>query len=185
MDNDTKIEEMARKSDVAEEPGAALLDDVIQKGDVETPSTGGMKITSAGYTWVYDTKTGVPSKINNNNLMAVLRKKWSDDSYVFGIKQTVKPKFGEFKCLLHSNDPNRSHYDDIGLAICPKDNLASPYQVRRHMLKKHKTEWDAIEQERIDTEKKEDREFQRMLISKATSEAPLYVSNKDKGKKTK
>ena len=167
----------------AKEPGIEL-DSVIQEGSEDEPSIGAMTITSAGYTKVYDTRTGIDSTINNNNLRAVLKKKRLDGSIVFELEQTVIPTPGAFKCLLHKEDPNRKHYDDIGLAICPKGNLASPYQVRRHMEKRHKTEWGAIESERIDAEKQEDRAFQRTLMERAmgapVEKAPLYVSDKEK-----
>ena len=180
---------MALVGEKGVEPGLNL-DEVIQKGDNETPQVGGMSVTSAGYTIVYDTVTGIGSKINNNNLIQVLKKKRTEEpnigSPVFGLKQTVKPMVGDYKCLLHKDDPNRKHYDEIGLAVCPKDNLASSYQVMRHMQKRHKTEWGAIDQERIDKEKQEDREFQRSLMTGAfaktekpvAEKAPLYVKDR-------
>ena len=180
----SELEEMLRGTKSAEEPGEDL-NEIIQKGneDKDKPEIGAMTVTSAGYTIVYDTRTGWPSTINNNNLRSVLRKTREDNSYFFGLKQTVKPVEGTFKCLLHKDDSNREHYDTIGLAVCPKNNLSSPYQVMRHMQKRQKVEWGAIDQERKDAEKKEDRDFQRTLMSKALEEkAPLYVSDKDKKK---
>ncbi len=177
----SRIEEILRDTNKADEPGMETMGDVIQKGNDSTPEIGGMRIIgSAGYTNVYDTLTGIPSKINNNNLKQVLLKKRDNETYVFELKQRVTPKIGIYRCLLHADDPNREHYDLLGLAVCPKGNLASPFQVRRHMMKKHKVEWESIEQERIDAEKKEDREFQRQLMGKAMEKAPLYVSTKDK-----
>lgn len=183
---DINIEEMLRGADKAEEPGTFTTEAVAREAGTDTiGEIKAVSVASAGYTWVYDTRTGIPSKINNNNIRSVLRKKREDGSYVFELKQRVKPKEGTFPCLLHSSDPNRQHYTDIGLAVCPKDNLASPYQVRRHMEKRHKMEWAAIEDERKVKEKEEDKAFQRLLMSKAfeekavgTPEAPLYVSDK-------
>ena len=177
----SKAEELLRGTEKAPEPGEEL-DAIIQKGTDDKPEIGGMTVTSAGYTMVYNQETGYPSRVNNNNLPAVLRKK-RDGKYVFGLKQTVKRKEGTFKCLLHKDDSNREHYDEIGLAVCLKDCLTSPYEVRRHMQKRHKTEWSAIEDERKEAEKKEDRDFQRTLMSKALEEkAPLYVKDKVKTK---
>ena len=182
MTTDAQLEEALLKAQSAPEPGEDL-GEIIQKGieGEDKPAIGPMKITSAGYTKVYDTKTGIDSTINNNNLRSVLKKKRVDGTRVFELEQTVTPKEGQFKCLLHAGDPNRAHYNDIGLAVCPKGNLASPHQVRRHMEKRHKTEWGAIESERIESEKQEDRAFQRTLMERALGEkAPLYVSDKDK-----
>lgn len=69
-----------------------------------------------------------------------------------------------------------------------KSNLTSPYQVNRHMEKKHKDEWKAIEQERTERERQEDRELQRLLLASAVGgiskeeKPPLYISKKDKAK---
>ena len=177
--SNAKLEEEIRDAEKANEPGEISINPIVHRGDDKAP-TMVATVESAGYTWVYDTTTGVPSKVNNNMLPSMLRKKRADDSYVFGTRQLVIPKQGTFKCYLHASDPNRGHYDDLGFAVCPKDNLSAPFHVRRHMQKRHKVEWAAIEEERKDKEKAEDREFQRMLIGKATEKAPLYVSNKDK-----
>lgn len=207
----TKEENMARLEDLlrnptgsggGEEPGNLMQGKPIEQDDEPAPED--VKpvvkwLTSAGYTPVWDTKTGVRSIINNNMLPRTLRKQRPDGSYIFTIRRpSIVPRRGIYKCLLHKEDPNRAHYDELGLAVCTKDNLGSPYQVERHMKKKHKMEWAAIEKERIDKEKKEDREFQQRLMEKAvgekpktediprqevgTKKAPLYVSDKDKKK---
>lgn len=179
-DNRADIEQMLRGAEKADEPGAT--DRVIHRGDAEQPAPMiALPVESAGHTWVYDTKTGVPSRINNNMLPRALQKRRPDGSFIYSLKQTVIPKQGIFKCLLHRNDPNRKHYDEMGFAVCPKGNLSSLYHVRRHMKARHKSEWEAIESERLVTEKKEEREFQQRLLGKAVeTKAPLYVSKKDK-----
>ena len=174
---DTHVLEQIRDAEKAPEPG--------ESGKIDSEGLGiamTMRVESAGWATVYDTKTGVPSTINDNMLVSTLRKKRPDGSYVFGLKQLVKPKQGTYICMLHKDDPNREHYDELGFAVCPKGNLSAPFHVKRHMQKRHKVEWAAIEDERLATEKKEDRDFQRMLVSKATEKAPLYVSEKDKKK---
>ncbi len=178
---ENEIEEMLRDAEKAEEPGELAKDPIVHKGGGDSPPMIA-RIESAGYSWVYDTNTGVPSKVNNNMLPRALRKKRPDGSYVFSLKQTVIPKQGVYKCLLHRDDPNREHYDKMGFAICPKGNLSSPYHVGRHMKARHKSEWEAIESERKEAEKEEERDFQRNLIGKVVEKAPLYVSDKDKRK---
>ena len=188
---DTTVEDIIRNPTQGEEPGSLTKGKPISQGDEVLPDGLTPTVTelkSAGYTPVYDTKTGVRSLINNNMLPRTLRKQRADGSYIFTIRRpSIVPRRGVYKCLLYPTDPNRKHYDELGLAVCPKDNLGSPYQVERHMKKRHKMEWEAIEKERIDAEKQEDRDFQRMLIERATpigtKKAPLYISDKDKKKK--
>jgi len=180
-DNTTMLEEMMRDAEKAGEPGELAQDKVVSRGDGDLPPMIA-KMESAGYVYIYDAKTGDRSLCNRNMLTRKLQQKRPDGSFVFTTtKPKVSPKIGTFKCMLHKGASNREHYDDLGLPVCPKDNLLSMFHVRRHMQKRHKVEWSAIEEERLDREKKEERDFQRQLISKATEEkAPLYVSDKDK-----
>ena len=117
-----------------------------------------------------------------------LRKKRPDGSTVFTTqKPPFEPKQGTHLCMLHLNHPDREKWDELGLPRCPKDNLRNPFQVRRHMQKRHKVEWGAIqeeitrqEKEEVKAEKARTREFQEALINQAKPEAPLYVSPKKK-----
>jgi len=173
-----KIEERIRDSESAEEPGTVKVGTVISEGDEELPLMTAMELKSAGYTYIYDTKTGERSLCNNNMLPQHLRKKRLDESYVFTTaKPKVSPRRGVLKCLLHPDDPNRTHYDELGLPTCRKSNLTSPFQVSRHMQKRHKMEWATIEQEKKDRKEEEEREFRQSLINR---NPPLYVSDKKK-----
>jgi len=170
---DAIADEMLRS---AEQP----REEIVHKGNDEH---GMVTFTteSPGNITVYDTRTGIPSEVNLQNLKGILRKARKDGTPVFKLEQLVKPKQGTYPCLLAASDPNREHYDELGFPVCPKDNLSAPFHVRRHMMKRHKVEWGAIEEETKAREKEEDREFQRSILGKATK-APLYVSNKDKTK---
>lgn len=181
-DTEKLIEEMINEAEKAVEPGELTKGQVINQGSEDMPAPMvALEVQSAGYVPIYDTRTGERSVCNRNMLVQSLKKKRPDGSTVF---TTAKPKTppmrGTFKCLLHPDDPNRKHYNELGLPVCKKANLTSPYQVRRHMEKRHQMEWKTIEQERIDAEKKEEREFQRQFLSKVSGTAPLYISDKDK-----
>lgn len=164
------IEEMIRNAEVAEEPGEVTAKQVVHKGDKEVPVPMIVSgVTSAGYIKIYDTKTGEVSITNRNMLPTQLKKKHPDDGT--NMFTTVNPhipiKVGTYKCKLHPDDPDRRYYDSLGLPVCKKANLTSPFQVRRHMEKRHKMEWGAIEQQRADREKAEDRKLQQALIKSA------------------
>ena len=150
-------------------------------------------IVSAGYSYLYNTRTGDKSRFNNNMLPRVVRQRWNDEplkgQLVWSARPVTSPphpiKVGTFKCMLHKDAPNRELYDQMGFAICPKDNLASPYQVRRHMMKKHKDEWAAIEDMRKEAEKKKsderaDSQLRAMEALARRETPPLYVSKKDR-----
>jgi len=148
------------------------------------------EVKSAGYVKMYDTKTGELSLCNRNVLRHHLEKKRPDGSFVF---TTVKPKFapkrGKLKCMLHTDSPDRETYNLMGLPVCMKSNLTSPYQVIRHMQKRHKVEYATIkeeearrERERTREEREADRAIQKAILEAAakSQEAPLYVKEPKK-----
>ena len=148
----------------APEPGLSEITEVNRGSSVE----------SAGYVYIWDTKTGKSSVCNRNMLTPTLGKLRKDGSRFF---TTVKPNFephgGQHKCLLHESDENRAQYDELGLAVCTKDNLDSPYQVTVHMQARHPQEAATIEDINATAQREEDREFQRVLIQAAARGAAL------------
>lgn len=171
------IEETVLEAEQAAEPGTMTKGQTIE-GDVPMTT---MDLKSAGYVYVYDTRTGERSICNRNMLTAQLKKKRPDGSNVFTTANPgIEVKRGTYKCMLHPDGPNRAHYDELGLAVCRKANLTSPFQVKRHMQKRHHVEWETLEEERKDMEKQEDREFQRRMLEGRSEKPPLYVSDKDK-----
>jgi hypothetical protein len=145
------IEEIMLKAEAAPEPGDLKLSSKVE-GESGIPEMSVTELKSAGWVYIYDTKTRERSITNRNMLKTQLTKKRQDGTPVFTTNKPTEPPFrGTLKCWLHLDDPNRSHYDDIGLPICKKSNLTSPYQVRRHMEKRHRTEFQIIEQENKET----------------------------------
>lgn len=179
MENTELIEEMMRDAEQAAEPGELHRAQVVSHGDEEAPPMVASELKSAGYVYIYDRKSGERSICNRNNLTRAL-KKMRDGEYIFTtVKPKVAPKRGTLKCLLHPDDPNRAHYDELGFATCRKANLTSPFQVNRHMQKRHKQEWAAIQEERQLAKEQRDREFQERLLSQATG-MPLREFKKNK-----
>ena len=131
-------------------------------------------IQSAGYVFIWDTQTGKSSVCNRNMLTATLGKTRKDGSRVFTtIKPDFEPQGGTFKCMLHADNENRELYDSLGLAVCTKDDLDSPYQVTVHMKGRHPQEAATIEDINATAQREEDREFQRVLIQAAARGAAL------------
>ena len=157
------------QAEQAPEPGTMRTKDIIHRGDDDLPIsivTGALK--SAGYVYVWDTRTFERSVVNRNQLLDVLKKRRDDGSKVFTTRKPAqKPHRGEYKCMLHPDNPNRAAYDAMGLPVCRKEGINSPYQQLRHMQMKHPSELKAIE----DMEKRKDdeleRKFKEALIAKA------------------
>lgn len=204
-EDDKILEAMIKGAEKAPEPGelrkAQVLDD--GKGEGSAPMVT-KELTSAGYVYIYNTRTGARSRCNRNMLLQHLKKTRPDKSIVFTLtKPDITPKVGKIKCLLHADDPNRKLYDQKGFVTCPKSNLTSPFQRDRHMKKRHKQEWEDIEKDKQDAEKAADKDFQRQMLramvgNKAENpvteemevvekelKRELYVSDKDRALKTK
>jgi len=164
------LEDMVNQAIAAPSPGEVRAGMVVDKGGDESPPMVVSSVKEAGYIYVWDTVTHEPSIINRNMLKSQLKKTREDGSKVFTIYEPKEqPRRGAIKCLLHPDDLNRQHYDEIGFTVCHKRNLVSTYQLEQHMKHCHKAEWAGIEKERLAKEKEEEREFQRMLIMRGAS----------------
>jgi hypothetical protein len=168
-EDDAKIIEEMQEVQVAPEPGTDGLKESLSEGVEGFEGKPKIKwLSSAGYVYVWDNQTGERSTINRNMLSTQLKKRRPDGSRIF---TTVDPKIpvksGNLKCMLHRKDPNRKHYDELGLPYCRKGNLTSPYQVKRHMQKRHPQEWATIQEEITRKEKEEERQFREALMKGA------------------
>ena len=157
------------EADTAPEPGTLRPRDILHRGDEELPAPVVAKVlTSAGYKYIYDTKTGERSLTNANMLPAQLRKVREDGTPVFTTKKpAIEPSRGEYKCLLHPSNKERPHYDELGFAVCHKSNLMSQFQVEQHMRNRHRVEWATIQRERQEKEREEERKLQRAILEGA------------------
>lgn len=162
---------MMGNTERAPEPGTLRTKDVIHAGDdaFPMPVVAGA-LSSAGYTYIYDTRTGERSVTNNNMLPTQMRKRRLDGSLVFSLRapvdaqgQVIQPARGSFRCLLHP-DARTAEYDLWRLPICPKANLMSLQDVEDHMRHRHAREWRTIEKDRERREKIADRERQEEIL---------------------
>ena len=174
LEREVAIAQMVRDAAPAEEPGEITQDNVVHKGDEDIPKMTGT-VTSAGYAVIYHTKTGASSKCIKYMLSKKLRLMGEDGLPVFTIyKPGFEPVNGKLLCMLHKDSSNRKYHDSLGLPTCPKDNLLSEFHVKRHMQKRHKLEWQTLEEARVERERQEElaerreqRDFQRKMLGRA------------------
>lgn len=167
--NEALVQEMLRDAQKAEVPSELTKNPVIHRGDatLEAPMTV-KEISSAGYVYIYDTRSFEKIPVIYYMLPQQLRKRREDGSYRFTTTDPKqKPVRGTLLCMLHPDAPNRKHYDELGFRVCPKSNMTNEYQVQQHMKKKHPQEWAAIEEERRQKERQEDRYLQQYLLASA------------------
>ena len=161
------IHEMLRDALKTELPSELTKNPIIHRGDETLPTPMIVnKIDSAGFVYIWDTRTYQKAPVLYYMLQQKLRDRRKDGSYRWtAIDPRKEPRRGTFRCMLYKDNPEREHYNALGFPVCPKDNLANPYEVRRHMQLKHKSVWAAIDEERKQKERDEDRALQRMLLS--------------------
>jgi hypothetical protein len=172
-----EIEEQMRDAEEVKEPQLVIETD--KSLDVEMTPT---QLKSGGYVYIYDTQTYERSVCHRNNLRNALRKRRADGSLVFTtIKPKKLPQRGVLKCMLHP-DKRKPAYDTWGFPVCMKANLTSPFQVRRHMQKRHKQEWEAIQEEVRREEREKERQLRESLITMSKKEEPPLYKKEPKGK---
>ena len=157
------LEEQLRDAEVVPEPQLEI-EGTIEEAEYVYPA----EVLSAGQVYIYDTKTHEQSVCRRNNLPHKLKLKNPDGSPIFTtVRPSVPPKRGHLKCMLHP-DKRNPMYDDWGFTVCKKSNLTSPFQVRRHMQKRHKQEYEAIKEEEARIEKEKDRKERETIIKLAS-----------------
>jgi len=169
QENEALIQEALRDAKPTELPGDLTANPVIHRGDetLEAPMTV-KEISSAGHVYVWDSRTFEKIPILYYMLPSKLRLRRQDGSFRFTTSDPHRlPKRGSIKCLLHKNSPQRVHFNELGFRVCPKDNITNQHELKQHMLKKHKQEWAAIEDERKERERQEDRQLQHLILGKA------------------
>jgi hypothetical protein len=128
------------------------------------------QIESAGYTVVYDRRTGESSVVNNNMLRQALAKLDPlTGKQMFTLRPPgIVPFEGKLKCRLHADDAERAVWDEMGLPVCDKANLRTKQSVTRHMETRHRQEWKAIKEREADIERAEQRLERKALLSLVT-----------------
>ena len=139
--------------------------------------------TSAEYVVLFSTENGVASKIRverlrdklmpDKNGKAPFSLEPIDPSWQYvaddltGVPLKVNPK--GLKCYLHP-EADREVLDAVGLddKACQKSNIPTPFMLRLHMQRKHKTEWETIREHQEDMKRKEDRDQQMELLRALT-----------------
>ena len=217
-DNEGLIQEALREAKLVELPSELKREPVIHRGDEELDAPMTVKeLTSAGYVYVWDSRTYVRAPVLYYMLPSILRRRREDGSFIWTTNDPKQlPQRGTMKCLLHKDCLDREEYDKMGFRTCKKSNIRNAFEVKQHMQKKHPKEWQAIEDKRKERERQEDRAAQKALYEAVggkkdqpietrdtttpkptdtpdkavggkktvdTTDAPLYVSDKDKKKK--
>ena len=155
--NEPAIEEMMRDAEMADEPGDLKAGKVISATADMTMSTS--ELQSAGYVYVYDTRTANRAVVNRNMLQQQLEKRREDGSFAFSTRKPegIEPIVGTIKCFLHEDDPNRDRYDKMGLIRCIKSDFLNEMDRENHLRRRHPRAFATLENERTRDERDAER----------------------------
>lgn len=119
---------------------------------------------------IYSTLDGTSSQVLVSMLAKQMKKRLPDGRLAFSITPVDVPARLDLKCYLHPEHERREELDAIGLAgqVCRKANIPTQFGLARHMRTRHKGEWEAIEAERQERERREALDVQRQMVAAMT-----------------
>ena len=143
-----------------------LGDSALEGGDAAGSMVQASDPASRDKVTIYSTESGLPSSVLVNMLAKKLTQKLPDGRKAWSITPTKEYFVGSMKCLLHLEHPRRGEWDAIGLGgkECPKANIPSDFELRQHMLHRHRQEWAVMEEAKAAAEREEERAFRRMQM---------------------
>ena len=83
-ENNQSIHEMLRDAESAEEPGNIKQGTIVGNSNGMTMTA--TELSSAGWVYVYNVKTGARSTVNRNMLEQQLQKKFDDGTFAFSTR---------------------------------------------------------------------------------------------------
>ena len=163
-------------------PGTYLQEgEVLSRGnDAEAPVP--MRVSSLKYkvyVEVWDTQTGVSSFQPWWLLWQTMRKRREDGSLVFTrTNPNIPADYGaDLFCPLHPEAPVGQRFGGKGFKACKKKHIPHWDGLQRHIRKSHGRAWEAMERERTDRERVEDRALQREAIQSQREFMQVMMQN--------
>ena len=157
-----------------EAPEPEPEDKVAHPGDADVPPMVRTATKSAGYVYLRRNSDGKLREINKNQLAERLKQKLDDGSPAWlppNAPWKGRARVPDMWCLLSIHHPGRAHMDALNLEVCAKrGKLMGNAALRRHMQRKHKDSWDAI-QRAEDQQRQDVRDAQQSQMAQALSMA--------------
>ena len=130
-------------------PEVQLDNPVIQDGDDNTPPMVMAQGSSAGYIELRRNSDGALRQVNKNQLKAYAKMRLPDGRLSWispNVEWKGTVRVPDQPCLLSSEHPNRPRMDELNMPVCSRrGKLMGHDGLRRHMIKKHKDAWEALQ----------------------------------------
>lgn len=150
-------------------------------GPVNETNPAPMRINSLrfkGYVEVWDTVTGVKSLQPWWLLWQTMKKKRADGSLVFTrTDPKIPPNYGaDLVCYMNPASKEHARVKGMGFKDCTKQHIPHEDALMRHVKKSHSRAWEALERERTERIRQEDRKLQQDMLSAMTQAAVRGVA---------
>ena len=160
------------------------LGDTINVPSTEAPLR--MEISDMafkGYVELWDTQTGRKILQPKNILWQIPSMKQKDGSQMYTRRDPhIEPNYGaKLFCALHPDSPDYSRLQGMGFKDCRKHNIPHEAARMEHLQKSHKRAFAALEREREDRIREEDRDLQREVLTAMTGAAVKGIANESSG----
>ena len=176
---------LAEQANSPEQVGTVAPASFMKEGDVLGPvnetNPAPMRVSSLrfkGYVEVWDTVTGVKSLQPWWLLWQTMKKKRPDGSLVFTrTDPKIKPNYGaDLVCYMNPASSEYERVKGMGFKPCTKQHIPHHDGLMRHVKKSHARAWEALEREREERIREEDRQLQRDMLAEMTKAAARGVS---------
>src|SRR3990167_677964 len=166
-------------------PRPMSLQEIIHRGDETVPVPMWVSaLETAGWIPMYHVATRERSLVSRNTAPTKLREVDPDTGKrVWTLRKPAQPPWrGNFRCMLHPENPNRAEYDQLGFPVCGKANMPNELHQRMHMEHRHplvskllSERLSKAEKEAELMERRAEREHQRALLEALVGRATTPV----------
>ena len=172
--SDTEIVALMGEVEDDTAPRPMSLQEIIHRGDETVPVPMWVSaLAESGWIPMYHVATRERSLVSRNTAPTKLREVDPETgNRVWTLSKPAQPPWrGNFRCMLHPENPNRAEYDQMGFPTCGKANMPNELHQRLHMEHRHpmvskllSERLSKAEKEAELMERRAEREHQRALL---------------------
>ena len=170
---------MEEQADSVVPPGYMRSGEIVNRPTDDAPAV--MRVSDLrfkGYVQVWDTQTGILSLQPWWLMWQTMRKKRPDGSLVFTrTDPKIAPNHGaDLFCPLNPVSSEYPRLKGMGFKPCTKQHIPHEDALMRHVQKSHSRAWEAMERDREERIRQEDRKLQQDMLRAMTAAAVKGVA---------
>lgn len=161
--------------EVPPQPGQLREGSVSHPGSADAPGTVTIgSLEFKGYVQIWNTKTGYLYEVPRNLLwqfMPLTFPGGKQKVYTMTDPRIPHPKGDNLPCYLHPSSPMYARLQGMGYPTCPKHGIPNRSALERHMSSSHKNTWKFVQDDKIESQRDEDRRLHREMMEALSTAA--------------